>query len=346
MSNTAALWISLVLLILNAYFVGAEFAAMAARRSALEPLAQAGSMRAAKCLDALEHMGSMLATAQLGITVCSVGLGALAESALHHILHPYAAMLPLGEGGVNALSLAGALLIVVYLHVVVGEMIPKNLALAGPDRAAMILVPSLLMVSRTLRPLVRIMEGISKTLVRRVFRIEPKDEIASAFTAQEVGHIVAESHREGLIEADRQGLVRSALEFTDKRAVDVAQPLAGLVTVPVEVSPAQVETQVARTGFSRFPMVDEDGTLVGYLHLKDVLYAEGDEYVSPVPLHRVRLLASVSASDEVEDVLATMQRTGAHLATVLGDHGEVTGVVFLEDVLEELVGEVTDATRR
>ena len=346
MNTTASLWISVLLLFLNAYFVGAEFAAMAARRSTLEPLAEGGSVRAARCLEALEHMGSMLATAQLGITVCSVGLGALAESALHHLLHPYAALLPLGEAAVNAVSLGGALLIVVYLHVVVGEMIPKNLALAGPDRAALILVPSLLLTARTLRPLVRIMEGIAKFLVKRVFRIEPKDEIASAFTAQEVGHIVAESHREGLIEADRQGLVRSALEFTDKCAGDVAQPLDSLVTVPDDVTPAQLERQVARTGFSRFPMVDSHGGLIGYIHLKDVLYAVGDDHTMPVPLERVRRLASVSATDEVEDVLATMQRTGAHVATVVDDSGEVTGVVFLEDVLEELVGEVVDATQR
>jgi CBS domain containing-hemolysin-like protein len=125
-SHAAALWVSLGLLLANAYFVGAEFAAMAARRSTLEPLAAAGSRRAGRCLQALEQIGSMLATAQLGITVCSVGLGALAEVALHEILHPVAALLPLGPVWVDALSLGGALLVVVYLHVVAGEMIPQE----------------------------------------------------------------------------------------------------------------------------------------------------------------------------------------------------------------------------
>ena len=373
MSHAAALWVSLGLLLANAYFVGAEFAAMAARRSTLEPLAAGGSRRAGRCLQALEQIGSMLATAQLGITVCSVGLGALAEVALHEILHPVAALLRLGPVWVDALSLGGALLVVVYLHVVAGEMIPKNLALAGPDRAALALVPSLLLVSRLLRPVVRVMEWVATSLVRLVFRVEPKDEITSAFTAEEVGHILDESHREGLIEEQRQDLVRSALEFSDKQAAEVMVPVAQLVTVAKGVTPEDIEKLVARTGFSRYPWVDKEGVLAGYVHLKDVLYAadpaaatadqgglaadpaEGpaggvgapvDKRRQRIPRKRVRRLVTVGPGDDIEDVLATMQRGGAHLARVVEPDGTVLGVVFLEDVIEELVGEVNDATQR
>ncbi|MFZ1287667.1 MAG: hemolysin family protein [Candidatus Phosphoribacter sp.] len=347
MSHTTALWVSLGLLLGNAFFVGAEFAAMAARRSALEPLAAAGSARAATCLAALEQMGSMLATAQLGITVCSVGLGALAESALHDILLPIAGLLPLGAFWVDALALAGALFVVVYLHVVAGEMIPKNLALAGPERSALLLVPALLFVSRVLRPLVAVMEGLSKSLVRLIFRIEPKDEIASAFTADEVGHILAESGREGLIGEGRQGLVRSALEFSVKRAADVCVPTGRLVTVVRGATPEDVERLVAQTGFSRYPFVDKDGQIAGYLHLKDVLYAaDSERRTAKVPRKRLRRLATVGPGDEIEDVLATMQRNGSHLARVVEQDGRVSGVVFLEDVIEELIGTITDAEQR
>ncbi len=346
MSHATALWVSLLLLVGNAFFVGAEFAAMAARRSTLEPLAEQGSHRAAICLQALEQMGSMLATAQLGITVCSVGLGALAEAALHEILRPYAALLPLGPIWVDALSLAGALLVVVYLHVVGAEMIPKNLALATPERAALVLVPALLFVSRVLRPFVAVMEWIAKALVRVLFRIEPRDEIASAFTADEVAHIVAESTREGLLEETRQGLVRSALEFSDKLAADVAVPVDRLVTVTDGVTPADIERLVARTGFSRYPFLDGEGVVSGYVHLKDILYADDHRHEQPLARKRVRRLATVRPADEVEDVLATMQRTGSHLARVVEQSGTITGVVFLEDVIEELVGEVNDASQR
>ncbi|HNV13222.1 MAG: HlyC/CorC family transporter [Actinomycetales bacterium] len=347
MSHSMALWISLGLLLANAFFVGAEFAAMAARRSALEPLAAAGSARAATCLAALEQMGSMLATAQLGITVCSVGLGALAEAALHEVLHPVFAALPLGEAWANGLSFAGALLIVVYLHVVAGEMIPKNLALAGPERAALVLVPALLMVSRVLRPVVAVMEWVAKGLVRAIFRIEPKDEIASAFTVEEVTHILAESEREGLIEEHREGLVRSALEFSAKLAADVAVPVDRLVTVAKGVTPEDVERLVARTGFSRYPFLDKEGHVAGYLHLKDILYAaDAAARTERVPRKRLRRLATVAPTEEIEDVLATMRGNGTHLARVVDPTGEVIGVIFLEDIVEELVGTISDAETR
>lgn len=349
MSHSTALWVSLLLLLGNAFFVGAEFAAMAARRSTLEPKAEAGSRGARLALEGLDHLGAMLATAQLGITVCSVGLGALAEAALHEVLEEAFHALDLerwvSESWLSPIALVLALLLVVYFHVVVGEMIPKNLAIAGPDRAAGLLVPPLLLLSRALRPIVALVSWAAKGLVRMI-GVEPKDEITSAFTAEEVAHIVEESHAEGLIESERQGLVASALEFSDKEASAVAVPVDDLVTVELGATPADIERLVARFGYSRYPVRDASGEVAGYLHLKDVLYADDERFTQPVPLKRVRRLATVSPHDEVEDVLATMQRTGAHLARVVGDDGVVTGVVFLEDVLEELVGEVTDATQR
>jgi CBS domain containing-hemolysin-like protein len=210
------------------------------------------------------------------------------------------------------------------------------------------------------------MEWVATSLVRLVFRVEPKDEITSAFTAEEVGHILAESHREGLIEEQRQDLARSALEFSDKQAAEVMVPVAQLVTVAKGVTPEDIEKLVARTGFSRYPWVDKEGVVAGYVHLKDVLYAadptaatadpaEGpanaagapvDKRRQRIPRKRVRRLVTVGPGDDIEDVLATMQRGGAHLARVVEPDGTVLGVVFLEDVIEELVGEVNDATQR
>jgi len=345
MSGAWVYVVSLVLLFGNAFFVGAEFAAMAVRRSALDPLAEAGSKRAATSIEAVERLGSMLATAQLGITVCSVGLGALAEAALHHLFEPIFAAWGMGAAWAGGVALAVALLIVSYLHVVVGEMIPKNIAIAGPERSALLLVPPLYAITRTLRPIISAMERLAKALVR-LFGIEPKDEISSAFTAEEVAHIVGESHREGLIEEARLGLVSKTLEFSDKLARDVAVGIEGLTTVQLGATPADIELLVARQGFSRYPVLDAGGDIAGYLHLKDVLYADDERHDLPIPPKRIRRLATVREGDEVEEVLATMQLTGAHLARVIGESGEVTGVVFLEDVLEELVGEVTDTTQR
>lgn len=337
--------ITVVLLLLNAFFVGAEFAAMSARRSQLEPLADAGDKRAALAVEALQHTGVILATCQLGITVCSVLLGAISEAALHHALEPVMIRLGVPEGLTDATALVLAILVVVYLHVVVGEMVPKNISISGPERAARWLVPPLVVVMRLTRPIIAGMDWLSKALVRAM-GIEPKDELATAFTVEEVQTIVEESHREGLVETDKYGLVGAALEFSDKDAADVGIPVADLVTVPVDATPDDIERLVARHGFSRYPTVDGSGELSGYLHLKDVLYADDVQRSQPVPVKRVRRLATVQRADEVEDVLRTMQQTGAHVARVIGDEGATLGVVFLEDVIEELVGEVTDSTQR
>lgn len=344
--NSWVITITVVLLLVNAFFVGAEFAAMAARRSRLEPLAEAGSGRARVTLEAMEHMGKMLACAQLGITICSVLIGAITEAALHHALVPLVARLGLHTGVTDALSLVFALLVVVYLHVVVGEMIPKNLAISGPDKAAMVLVPPLYAVTKALRAPIRLMESIAKAIVRRVFGIEPRDELSAEFTAQEVAHIVSESHREGLVPEEEFGRLGAALEFSDKDAAAVGVPIRELVTLTVGATPEDVERLVAKRGFSRFPVVNESGEMRGYLHLKDVLFADEAERSQPVPVSRIRRMATVRRTDRVETVLRSMQHTGAHLARVVGDDGVVVGVVFLEDVIEELVGEVIDASQR
>lgn len=340
------LLLALLFLLGNAFFVGAEFAVMAARRSQLEPLAAAGSKRAKLSLEALENVASLLACAQLGITVCSVLLGAVAEDALHHLIEPIFTGLGAPDGMATVVALLLALLVVSYLHVVLGEMVPKNLTIAGPDRAALLLAPALLWVTRVLRPIIRAVEAIAKWAVRRL-GVEPKDEAASAFSAEEVELIVAESQREGTLAEQQSARVHGALEFTDRVAADVAVPVDELVTVQVGATPEDIERLVAKHGFSRYPVVDRRGVIAGYVHLKDVLYATDEAYAEPVPPRRIRPLATVAPTDEVDDMLVTMQRSGAHLARVVDKSAQqVLGVVFLEDVLEELVGEVDDATQR
>ncbi len=344
MSLTTVL-VTVLLLAANAFFVGAEFAAMSARRSQLEPLAEAGNKGAAVALRALRRTGILLATSQLGITVCSVLLGAISEAALHHALTPLFERIGISALVADAAALALALAIVVFLHVVYGEMIPKNIAIARPERSAILLVPSLVTVSRVVAPVIHAMDWVSKAILR-LFGVDPKDEVASAFTAEEVAHILDESRHEGLVADEHYERLGAALEFSDKDAADVGVPVSALVTVTSSATPIDIERLVARHGYSRYPVVDEAGDLGGYLHLKDVLYADEQERGQPVPAKRVRRMANVRRGDEVESVLQTMQDTGSHLARVVADDGSVVGVVFLEDVLEELVGEVSDASQR
>lgn len=339
-----SLLLGLVLLLGNALFVGAEFAVMSARRSQIEPRAADGSTAARVALWAMEHVSLMLACCQLGITLCSLGIGAVAEPALAHLFE--APLNALGVPGAvqHTIGFAVALILVTYLHVVVGEMVPKNLSLAKPDTAVVLLARPLVAVARMVKPVIVALNVAANSAVR-LLGVTPKDEVTSTFTVEQVQDILAESRKEGLLE-DRSDVLSGALEFSDRRASDVMIPADELVDVPEGSTPEEVERLVARTGFSRFPVRSAAGDLVGYLHLKDLLYADDHRHDEPIPPKRIRALDRVDRHDEIEDVLQSMQRTGAHLARVMDRSGTVLGVVFLEDVLEELIGEIQDAQRR
>lgn len=333
-----------VLLAANAFFVGAEFAVIAAKRSQIEPRAEAGSRPAKTALWAMEHATLMLATCQLGITICSLLILNVSEPAIKHLLE-----IPLGITGLTpewiaGISFAIALILVTYLHVVFGEMVPKNLSFTLPTRAVLILAPPLVIVSQIFSPIIRGLNAIANGVLR-AFRVEPKDEAASAFTLEEVETIVRQSKREGVL-LDATGALAAAFEFTNKIVSDIALPMDALTALPDDASALDLERAVAQRGFSRYVLVDEHGEPSGYLHLKDVIDLPDDELDDPVPPKRIRRLVSILASAELEDALAVMRRSGAHLARSVDAEGRTTGVLFLEDIIEELVGEVHDATQR
>ena len=342
MSDTTALVVAVVLLALNAFFVGAEFALISARRSQVEPRAQAGSRVARTTLRAMEQISLVMAGAQFGITVCSLGLGAVGEPAVAHLLEPVFERLGVPEQLVHPVAFAIALTLVVYLHVVLGEMVPKNIALAGPERAALVLGPPMMAVVLVLRPLIAVLNAVANAVLR-LLRVEPKDEVASSFTREEVAALVEESRGEGLIEEDEYDRLAGALGFVEKTAATVTMPLDDLATVPRGATVAQVEEVCARTGFSRFPVVGVAGDLVGYLHVKDALETDEERRARVVDDKWVRPLPGVQPGDVLHDVLETLQRRGAHMAQVVDADGAVVGLVTLEDVLEELVGEIRDS---
>ena len=332
-----------VLLLGNAFFVGAEFAVMSARRSQIEPLADAGSARAATTLRAMEHVSLMLACAQLGITVCSLLLLQVAEPAIHDLIGvPLAALRVPVEIG-DTIGFIVALALVTFLHVTFGEMVPKNISVSVADRAALILAPALVAVARVVRPVIVALNWAANCVLK-LLRVEPKDEVSSSFTLEEVQSIVEVSTRSGLVD-DESGLLSGALEFSDQTVESIMVPLGELVTLPTSSTPAAFEKAVAKTGFSRFPMVDDDGELAGYLHVKDVLAIPDVARGRPIGEARVRSLANIAVDATVEDALADMQKSGLHVARVMGPEGGTHGVLFLEDVIEQLVGEIRDATQ-
>jgi len=334
-----------ILLIVNAFFVGAEFAVISARRSQIEPRAEAGSRAAKTTLFAMEHATLMLATSQLGITVCSLLILNVSEPAIHHLIQVPLELTGWHEDVIGGIAFTVALIVVSYLHVVFGEMVPKNLSFSLPDRMALVLAPPLVAVATVFRPIIFSLNAVANGVLR-LFRVEPKNEATSTYTFDEVANIVAHSRREGVL-ADNSGTLTAAFEFSEKKAKDISVTMAKLVSLSEAATPAEVERAVAQHGFSRYVLVGDDGEPSGYLHLKDVIDLEdAGEFQEPVPPKRIRQLISIFRETDLEDALATMRRSGVHIARVFDEDGGTTGVLFLEDIIEELVGEVQDATRR
>lgn len=342
MSTQAALLLGFLLLLGNAFFVGAEFALVSARRTQIEPKALQGSALARSALRAMEQVSLVMAGAQFGITVCSLGLGAVAEPALAHLIEPLVEEVGLPHGAVHPIAFSVALAVVVYLHVVLGEMVPKNLALAGPERAALVFGAPMIMIVTALKPIVSLLNGTAN-LILRMLRIEPREEVSSAFTREQVGALVDESRAEGLLEESEYERLAGALDFTSRTVTDVLLPRASLQTVARGARTTEVEAVCAETGFSRFPVADDDGTLVGYLHIKDVLQPDPHGRAQMVDEKWIRPFANVRAADTLVRTLQTLQSQGAHMARVVEEDGQVLGVATLEDVIEELVGEIRDA---
>lgn len=348
MGDFGGVLLAVFLLAANAFFVGAEFALISARRSQIEPRAQAGSRMAAITLQAMEKVSQMMAGAQLGITVCSLGLGAVGEPALAHLIEPVFHELHVPDDWLHPVAFVIAMTVVVYLHVVLGEMVPKNIAIAGPDRAALILGPPMYGIVMVLRPLIVSINAIANAILR-LLRIEPKDELGSTYTREEVAALVEESHGEGLLAEDEYDRLSGALGFTEKTVAEVTMTPGSLATVVRGSTGADVEALCAATGFSRFPVVSgsdapgESGELIGYLHIKDVLEPDEERRERPVADRWIRPFATVTADTLLHDALEVLQRRGAHMARVVEPDGTTLGVAALEDVIEELVGEIRDA---
>lgn len=341
MSPEIGLLVAALLLLGNAFFVGAEFSLISVRRSTIEPKAAKGSRPALITLRALENLSHLMAGAQLGITLCSLGLGAVAEPVIAHLLQDPFHALGVNDNLLHPLSFAIALTLTVFLHVVIGEMVPKNIALAKPERSALILTPLLVSIVKILNPVVHLLNWLANISLRMI-GVVPKAEVASTYTRDEMADLVRESQREGLIDDDNGLLLSSALSFDRQTVNDIAIPADKMVTIDKSATYASIEKLAAQTSFSRFPVLDKKGAVTGYVHIKDVIKAEPKQRNSKIDKKYIRNLAEVNAGQSIRMTLKIMQRSGAHIALV-SKGKEIIGLVTLEDVLEELVGEINAA---
>jgi len=328
--------LTILLLFGNAFFVASEFALIASRRTVIEPLV-AGSRRAAWALSAMSQIPLMIAGAQLGITICSLGLGAIAEPALAHLVEAPIHALRLPASAVHPIALVIALAIIVFLHTVVGEMVPKNIAIAGPERVVVWLGPPMLVFCTATKPLLLTMKWLARRTLR-LWRIEATDAVKTVFTAEELAGLVAQARTEGLLDPEEHARITGALALHERTAGDALRRWSEVTTVTEDISPATVEVLATRTGRSRFPVVArESRRVLGFVHVKDVLGYSGAARRAPIPADLVRPLPVVPPSRTLGELLLAMRRDARHIVLV-SDGTVPLGIVTLDDVLIAVVG--------
>lgn len=328
--------VMMLLLLGNAFFVGAEFALIASRRTVIEPMAER-SRPARWALSAMSQIPLMIAGAQLGIQLCSILLGALAEPAIAALLLAPFEALGVPARLVHPTAFVVALGIVVYLHTVLGEMVPKNITLAGPEAAVLWLGPPMLAFCTIFKPLLLVMKWLSRRVLK-LWRIDAVDSVKSVFTAEELAGLVTQSRTEGLLDPEQHARIAGALALHQRTAADALRPWVTVTTVAEDTTPAALEVLATKTGRSRFPIVQRaTRRVLGFVHIKDVIGLSGAERTSPIPQAAIRPLAVVPPDRTLAELLLAMRRERRHMVLVSGGTNPL-GVVTLDDVLAAVYG--------
>ncbi|WP_420453342.1 hemolysin family protein [Ilumatobacter sp.] len=336
---------ALVLLILNGFFVAAEFALLASRRSRIEQLAADGKKSAKSALAGIRELTLMLAGAQLGITMCSLGLGLVAEPAVAGIFEGLLGTV-VGETTSHVIGFAIALSIVVFLHMVVGEMAPKSWAISHPEDSALKLARPFRAFVTVFRPVIWFMNGLANLVVKAV-GVEPQDERAMAHSPGDLLLLLEESAGHGGLAATEHELLTRSLELSGLTAADAMTVRRDIVAVSSDSSADDAAAEAHRTGRSRIIVFDGDLDHVeGFIHAKDLLRLPDGSWRSTAVGKIVRRVMVTPEHHGLEDLLLEMRTERQHIALVIDEHGTVVGLVTLEDILEELIGDFDDESDR
>ncbi|WBB98642.1 MULTISPECIES: hemolysin family protein [unclassified Solwaraspora] len=344
MSAGWALLTSLVLLALNGFFVAAEFALVASKRYRLEQAAAGGSRAARAALDGSRELSLMLAGAQLGITVCTLGLGALAEPAVERLVAPLLERAGLPYAASHLVAFLFALALVVFLHLVVGEMAPKSWAITHPERSALLLALPFRAFARVSRPVLSGLNAIANAVLR-AFRVEPQDQLAQVHGPDELRILLEQSREHGLLPPDQHELLAKMLQLERTTVRDVMQPVDQVVAVARTDTAVRVEELSRGSGRSRLVVYGEAGDLIGIVHVRDAVRANTCDG-APTAESLMSRPFLLPATATVTEAVAAMRADQVQLALVTNGAGadRPIGFVALEDLLEEVIGEFDDET--
>lgn len=346
MSIFTTIGLVVLLLALNAYFVASEFALISSRRDRIESLMAQGRSGAKRVLYSTEHLSILLAACQLGITICSLILGKVAEPAIAHFIEGPFESWGIPNELLHPISFAIALGLITYLHILFGEMVPKNIALAAPETLAIWLTPTLLLFMRITHPFIAFMNWVAR-MTLRAFGIEQKDELDATVDPHQLATMISESRSEGLLDAEEHARLDKALRVEERSIREILIPIEKVRTLPFgQRGPllADVEALVAETGFSRYPVTDGNHAFLGYVHVKDVLdRLEESDPDQIVHRSEIRPLIIVDINATMDDCLQRMHQKSAHMAQVR-ERGVLVGVISFEDLIEEYLGTFSDWT--
>jgi len=330
------------LIIANGYFVAAEFAFVAARRTRLEELAAAGDRKAARAVAVQRRLSFVLSGAQLGITVTSLMIGFIAKPVFAAALGPALRLLGLGEAAITSIAITVGFVVATGAQMVLGELGPKNLAIAKPEPMARALAASTALYTRLAGPVIRLFDAASNRLLRAV-GIEPAEELAPGVSADELEVIIEESRSRGVLPQAQATLLGRALDFRTLRAADAMVPHSQVVAIPATATCEELRALAVETGHSRFPVTDTDlDDVLGVAEAKDVLRVPVDQRASTPLRPLARPVLAVPESSPLRQLLSRLREARSQLALVVDEHGGTAGIVTLEDIVEELVGEIRD----
>lgn len=335
----------LAVLVLTAgtgYFVAQEFAYVAADRLALAREAEAGDRRAGRAVQVLERLSFMLSGAQLGITVTGLVVGFLAEPSVSGLLKPALDGTGLADGAVSALSVVLGFVVATVLQMVLGELAPKNLALAVPDRLAKSLAGSTLAYLKVVGPVVRVFDSAANRLLRRI-GIEPVEELHHGATLEELSHLIGESHEHGQLPRESAELLDHALEFSERTLDEVMVPRADVTFVRKDATADEAVRLIARHGHSNYPVMgDHPDDVAGVIGVRELMRLPATRFERTTAGEQARRPLLLPDTLPLPGAVAQMRERDDEFAVVLDEHGGVAGIVTYEDIAEELVGDIAD----
>lgn len=346
MSTALGLLAVLVLTAGTGYFVAQEFAYVSADRIALTREAEAGDRRAARALRVLERLSFMLSGAQLGITVTGLVVGFLAEPALAELVRPALTGLGVPESAVGGIALTAAFVLATVVQMVLGELAPKNLALAVPERLAKSLASSTLLYLKAVGPVVAVFDTAANRLLRLV-GIEPVEELHHGAGLEELGHLIGESHEHGQLPKETAELLDHALDFSEHTLTEVMVPRVNAAYVRADAPATRAVDLIAELGHSAYPVVgDRDDDVVGVLGVRELMGLSAERIAAARCGELARRPLLLPGTLPLPGAVERLRGADTEFACVLDEHGGLAGIVTFEDIAEELVGELADETDR